>query len=113
MADRDIARIGDDDDAPVSFRLERRAVDRWPVQGTATAICLGGDRFGQMHQLRLADCSDDGLGAISSTVLEPGTMVSIGFQTPGMLARRAMVLRCQPCGEGYRVGLQFSLRQAA
>jgi hypothetical protein len=112
MADRDFTRIDHGDDPP-SFRLERRAIDRWPVHGSATAICLGGDRFGQLHQLRLSDCSLDGLGAVSETVLEPGTMVSVGFQTPGMLPRQAVVLRCQPCGDGYRVGMQFSLRKAA
>ena len=103
----------DADDVPAPIRLERRISDRWQTTGGATAICVGGEQFGQMHQLRLADCSDDGVGAISDTVLEPGTIVTLGFQTPGSLSRQAVVLRCQPCGEGYRVGLQFALRQAA
>lgn len=100
-------------DIPPVLKFERRAIDRWAVRGSATAICLGGDRFGKMFDLKLLDCSDDGLGATTSEAIEPGATVSIGFQTPGMLARRATVLRCQPCGEGYRLGLQFMLKQAA
>ena len=103
----------DEFDIPPTLKLERRSMDRWPAHGSATATCLGGDRFGQMHRLQLADCSDDGLGATSDTVLEPGTMVSVGFQTPGSLSRQAVVLRCRPCGNGYRIGLQFAMKQAA
>ncbi len=105
--------FNDEQDPPETLRLERRSLDRWEAHGSATAICLGGERFGQMHQLRLEDCSDDGVGAVSDSVLEPGTFVSVGFQTPGMLSRQAVVLRCQPCGNGYRIGLQFAMRQAA
>lgn len=103
----------DDDDAPAPLRLERRTVDRWPAHGGAVAVCLGGSRFGTEHSLRLADCSMDGMGAYSDTVIEPGTLVSVGFQVPGMSTRQAVVLRCQPCGDGYRVGLQYAMRQAA
>jgi len=100
-------------ETPPVLKFERRTVDRWTVRGHATAICLGGDRFGKMYDLNLRDCSDDGLGAVTSEPIEPGATVSIGFQTPGMLARRATVLRCQPCGDGYRVGMQYALKQAA
>lgn len=102
-----------DDDAPASLRFERRTIDRWPVHGSATAVRVGGSHFGQAHELKLNDASADGLGATCDTVLEPGTMVSVRLAEPGALFRQAVVLRCQPCGSGYRVGLQFALRAAA
>lgn len=103
----------DDIDAPAPLRFERRTVDRWPVQGVATVICLSGDTFGQMHELSMLDYSFDGLGALCSSVLKPGTEVSIGFQSPGYGAKRGTVLRCVPCGQGYRVAIQFQARMAA
>src|SRR5437868_14778379 len=80
------------------YRFERRAIDRWRMEGSATAFCLSGDRFGQMHDLQMLDYSHDGLGAVSETVLEPGTQVSIGFQSPGYVGKRGIVLRRMPCG---------------
>ena len=95
------------------LRFERRAIDRWPLEGVATAFRLSGHRFGCAHELHTIDYSTDGLGAISQTVIEPGTIVSIGFQSPGCAPKRGTLLRCIPCGEGYRVAIQFEARLAA
>ena len=95
------------------LRFERRGVDRWPTQSAATAFCLSGECFGQMHDLSVTDYSSDGLGASSETVIQPGEQVSIGFQAPGRIAKRGTVLRCLPCGNGYRVAIQFEARLAA
>jgi len=100
-----------DDLAPLRF--ERRGVDRWHTQTAATAFCLSGERFGQMHDLTVTDYSTDGLGASCETVIQPGEHVSIGFQAPGRIAKRGTVLRCIPCGHGYRVAIQFEARLAA
>ncbi|HRQ76113.1 MAG TPA: PilZ domain-containing protein [Phycisphaerales bacterium] len=98
---------------PAPLRFERRSSDRWSSPGAATAFRLGGRDFGRMHELKLIDFSHHGLGAISPTVIEPGTAVSIGFQAPGCIARRGTVLRCTPCGDGYRVAVEFEMRMAA
>ena len=95
------------------LRFDRRRHHRWRVPGAATAFRLAGERFGERHELRDLDYSQDGLGAISPSVLEPGTIVSIGFRAPGYPGQRGVVLRCLPCGEGYRVAVQFELRLAA
>lgn len=79
----------------------------------ATAFELAGQNFGRMHRLKVVDASHDGIGAISDTVLMPGSVVSLGFASPGQTARRGLVLRCTPCGEGYRVAIEFEARQAA
>lgn len=95
------------------LRLERRQVDRWPMQGIATGFCISGEAFGQMHDLRMLDFSDRGLGAISDQPIDPGTTLSIGFQSPGYCAKCGVVQRCTPCGEGYRVAIRFEWRMAA
>ena len=96
-----------------SLPFERRQINRWPLEGAATAFELGGEAFGQMHTLRLLDFSDRGVGVISDTMIAPGTTVSIGFDRPDCVARRADVIRCEPCGEGYRVAMRFQARMAA
>ncbi len=100
-----------DDSAPLRF--ERRATDRWPMRTTATAFRVGGDEFGRIHELNVQDFSHGGMGAISHSVIEPGTAVSIGFAEPGQIAKRGVVLRCTPCGNGYRVAIEFEARLAA
>ena len=95
------------------LRFERRQCDRWGLDGVATAFELAGDGFGRMHTLKMLNYSDGGLGAISDSVIPLGTTVSIGFQAPGYIAKRGVVLRCLPCGEGYRVAIGFEQRLAA
>ena len=100
-------------DAPAPLRFERRSQDRWPVEGVVTAVRLAGERFGEMQPLKMIDYSWDGLGATSSAPLEPGTMVSLGFQAPGYMTKRGVVVRCLPCGDGYRLAVRFDARLAA
>ena len=100
-----------DPEAPLRF--ERRCMERWTMEGAATAFGLAGDHFGQIHEMTMCDFSHSGMGAISDTPIDPGLEVSIGFQQPGVVARRGVVRRCYPCGNGYRVGIRFELRQAA
>jgi hypothetical protein len=95
------------------YRFERRRNDRWPAQGAATGFCLTGDAFGHIHDFSLVDFSHDGMAVISHNWIAPGTEMSIGFSAPGHLARRGTVLRCEPCGNGYRIAVQFQLRMAA
>ena len=95
------------------LRFERRRVDRWRLDGHATAFVLSGDHFGHMQELQMIDYSSDGLGAVCDGPMPPGAEVSIGFSAPGHAAKRGRVIRCLPCGEGYRVAVQFQLRLAA
>ncbi len=95
------------------LRFERRRTDRWPLDGVATAFELAGEGFGRTHGLRMLDCSEEGMGAVSDTVVCPGTTVSVAFQAPGYPARRGFVSRCRPCGDGYRMAIVFDRRLAA
>ena len=106
------SRVGEpQSDQPLRF--ERRQFDRWGLDGVATAFELGGNTFGRMHTLKMIDYSDMGMGAATDTVIPPGTTVSVGFQTPGYIAKRGTVIRCLPCGDGYRVAVGFEQRLAA
>ena len=100
-------------DAPAPLKFERRRQDRWPTRGIATAYRVGGDRFGERHVLKLLDESCEGLGATTARPLEPGAVVSVGFATLGHPAHTGVVLRCLPCGDGYRVAIRFETRMAA
>ena len=95
------------------FRFDRRRHARFTLPGGVTAIRVAGERFGERYGLKMLDYSPEGLGAISPAVLEPGAMVSVDFQVTDQPARRGVVLRCLPCGDGYRVAIRFELRLAA
>lgn len=100
-------------DAPEPLRFERRNGSRWPLEGEATAFCLAPESFGQIHELHLMDGSDHGIGAQCDTAIPPGTVVSLGFSIHGFTARQGTVVRCLPCGDGYRVAVRFQRRMAA
>lgn len=102
---------GEDPPGPLPF--ERRRHARWPMQGSARAVVLDSEQFGQMRQLALLDYSAGGIGAISAQPITPGTPVSIGFTSHGYAAERGVVVKCAPCGHGYRVAIRFELRRAA
>ena len=95
------------------LRIDRRHGDRWPVHGVAVAHIVAGERFGERITMRLQNESDDGLGVVADRPLEPGAIVSVGFATPGQPIRTGVVVRCLPCGEGYRTAIRFETRRAA
>lgn len=101
--------------APVTepLQFDRRLCERWKLDGCATAFCLGGDSFGRMHALSNIDYSYGGLGADSMDAIEPGSVVSIGFQNPGCIARRGVVVRSLRRDRGWRVAIRFETRLAA
>ncbi|MDY7107764.1 MAG: PilZ domain-containing protein [Planctomycetota bacterium] len=95
------------DPARVDRRTERRRSPRAPVEGHATAFCLGGGHFGETFTMDACDYCPGGMAAVSSEPLPAGCDVSVGFEAPHCLAGRGRVLRCQPCEEGYRVAIRF------
>jgi hypothetical protein len=101
------------DEPNLQLLPERRVTQRWPQCETATALRVAGPQFGLMHELAVDDISDDGMGAYCNDVIEPGAVVSIGFASRQRHARRAVVVQCQPIGDGYRVGFRFEQRLAA
>ena len=92
---------------------ERRQHDRWNVHGVATAFCIAGEHFGEMYEMHMLDISEQGMGATCEDAIPPGSMISIGFEAPGYLAKRGEVLHCKPTGHGYRVAIRFDALAAA
>ena len=79
-----------------------------PVSGTATAFHLDGDRFGVMHHLLELSISEEVLEAKAEEAVPTGATVSLGFETPGLTARRGEVVNCDPCGEGWKIGIRLA-----
>ena len=71
----------DDVDPPAPLKFERRRSTRWSFSGRATVCRLGGYEFGRLHDIRLVDYSDGGVGAETDLPLAPGTIISIGAKT--------------------------------
>ena len=102
------------DDAPAPLRFERRQEDRWTLRGVAKAFRVAGERFGEAYTLKMLDYTPDGLGATCSWPIEPGSVVSVGFvDEPGYAPRSGVVIRCLPCGHGYRLAIRFDRALAA
>lgn len=95
------------------FKLERRRASREPAKGMLAASYTNGiDRFGITH-LHITDRSTGGLGATSAVELPPGLTVTIcpeGSTIPWLTAK---CVRCEPCDDGYRVGLKYDSLAAA
>lgn len=95
------------------YKFDRRRSERWEEEGQATAFVLGGEMFGTIFELKTFDCSNGGVGAECQQAINPGTVVSVGFDNPAHGARRAVVVGCYPNGSGYRIGIRYEGRLAA
>ncbi|MBC24314.1 MAG: hypothetical protein CMJ32_10420 [Phycisphaerae bacterium] len=84
-----------------------------PMSGCATAMRVGGDQFGAMYELTDLVWSGDRLLARSSEPIEPGSIVSLGFQHAGCMARRATVYGCRFEDGSYRNLLYIDQQMAA
>ena len=91
--------------------MQRRTDNRWPQQGTASAMCLSGHQFGQIHELELLDLSRAGVGACISEPIEPGTRVTLGFSLSHQPARQGTVVACAPLDEKFRLAVRFEHEQ--
>lgn len=102
-------RKGSGDAAP--WRIDRRCAAR--IRGFETLALheSAGAGFGRRHVVAVDDRSSAGLGGVSQTPIVPGTPVVLAAL--GAVARAGTVVRCQPCGAGYRVGIALSRRRAA
>ena len=79
-----------------------------PMSGSATAFHLDGDRFGEMHDLVELSISDRALEARTAAQVPTGARVSLGFEQPGTPARQGEVVTCDPCGDGFRIGITLA-----
>ncbi len=97
------------------LRMERRRMPRNIVESRVTAVFTGAQGRVGVMPLEITDTSATGLGARTSTLVEPGTKVMIcpaGMPVP---SRGCTVVRCTPGDEAgqYEIGLKFDARRAA
>ncbi|MFO0828111.1 MAG: hypothetical protein U0572_08170 [Phycisphaerales bacterium] len=73
----------------------------------ATAFGLAGEDFGQMHELRQVEQRDGQVRATAHDPLREGMVVSLGFESRDLRARRGVVTECKPSSDGYRVAIRL------
>lgn len=76
------------------FRVDRRSAARWPVAGTATLLALGSG-LGVVVEIDSLEGSPWWLSGFTSTPIEPGTRVSVGFSDPHGRPASGVVERCR------------------
>ena len=83
------------------------------IPGTVTVFHLEGEQFGSMQEVVELRLSEIGVEGMSPERVELGGAVSLGFEAPGHLARRGEIIGCVQCEGGWKVGIEFDIREAA
>lgn len=97
---------------PKPLKFNRRAGVRRRVQGEAMAAGYG--RAGSITvRVVLIDASYSGIGVDSPVEFEVGTEIKLHFNGQVLAGRHGLVARCDPRGEGYRVGIDTASGTAA
>lgn len=78
-----------------------------PLPGGATVFHLDGDRFGSMQALVDLSISEDVLEARADEQVPQGSVISLGFESPGTPARRGEVVHCDRHGDRWHVGIRL------
>lgn len=84
-----------------------------PVLGPATVFHLEGDQFGQMYEVMEISICRSGIEGFSKNPVIPGSVVSMGFESPSLHARRGEVVGCVRCDTGWKIGIEFDNQFAA
>ena len=87
--------------------------DATAIPGSVTVFHLEGEEFGLMHEVIELSVSDEGVNGRSTEPVSPGAVVSMGFEAPGIPARRGEVVGCVRCHEGWQIGIEFHNNAAA
>ena len=97
---------------PKPLKFNRRAGVRKRVQGEALAAGYG--RAGSVRvRVVLVDASYSGIGVDSPVEFEVGSEIKLHFNGQVLPGREGLVARCDPCAEGYRVGIDTASASAA
>jgi hypothetical protein len=92
---------------------ERRRLPRSAAGGRVLATVTRSTGDVAVVGVQLVDSSAAGLGLYSPVFVEPGDLVGLHFDGSALPSRLGRVVRCEPHGEGYRVGLAAARRVAA
>lgn len=96
-----------------AYKFNRRMAHREPAAGVVNATYSNGtDRYG-IARLSLMDRSHGGMGAWTSTPLEPGMTIALSPVGTAAAWLTGVVARCKQEGDGFHVGLSFAPALAA
>jgi hypothetical protein len=94
------------------FTFDRRRHARTRVQMMLKGIRLDPDGGEVIDTLHMQDISKSGLGAVAQRGFYPGQRMVLCLPLSGQGGRRnvyARIVRCNPEGVAYRVGLEFDV----
>jgi hypothetical protein len=107
------------DDAPPTYRFERRRAQRRPAAGMVTLLRRSHDSQAyrqRFYAVQLRDLSDTGAGLRTDAPVGLDEPVAVCFPPHGFERGFDMighVVRCTPDGDGYQLAIQFDPRPAA
>lgn len=83
------------------------------IPGVATLFRLGGERFGEMHELAQLQKRDGRLSGFSKETIDVGALVTIGWEDGDRCACRGVVAFVIRIGEGWRITIDLDSALAA
>jgi len=107
------------DEAAEPFRFERRRAQRTPASGLVTLLRRGHDAQAYrqpIYTVQLSDLSDTGAGLRTRRPVAVDEPLAVCFPPHGPdrgFDRVGHVVRCDPQGDGYHLGIQFDPPAAA
>jgi hypothetical protein len=95
------------------FRFERRAEGRRSAPGEAMAAFFDEDGALSLTRVRLVDFSEHGVGLVCPVEVEAGARFCLYSDLAPLPHTTGFVVRCDPDGEDWRMGLRCDSRRAA
>lgn len=96
---------------PLPF--DRRRAGREPASGQMQAVLANGRQMPWVLRLGLINASHGGLCVATDAPIEAGSRLSLRVDPVHGNWTTGTVVRCEPLGDGYRVGIAYEARRAA
>ncbi len=98
---------------PASLPFDRRRAGREPASGTMQAVLANGRQMPWVMRLGLINASHGGLCVATDAPIEAGSRLSLRVDPVHGNWTTGTVVRCEPLGDGYSVGIRYEARRAA
>jgi hypothetical protein len=95
------------------LKISPRPVEGEVIDGVATLFRLGGERFGEMHELTDLLEHDGLLSGFSTQPIDVGALVTIGWEDSLRCACKGVVAFSMRTGEGWRFTIDLDSALAA
>lgn len=98
---------------PATLPFDRRRAGREPASGTMQAVLANGRQMPWVMRLGLINASHGGLCVATDAPIEAGSRLSLRVDPVHGNWTTGTVVRCEPLGDGYSVGIRYEARRAA